>query len=165
MNQTLKMNKKGAMDQVFATIFFIVVFALIVSVFLYANNLNNPIEQEITSLHIKLDDEENFANLMNSYSDNANSKTMTDLLSESIVLNQFSKFDSIMEEKLIRDYSEKYWRWVIYTSDLGEKFELGISEIIYEHERQDYSKFPSESWSGAMQIPILKNNKQHYIAF
>ncbi len=165
MKKWFKTNKTAAVDQIFATILFIVAFAIIVVGFLHFGNLGNPIQQDITALHIKLDDEENFANLMQSYTDYTNSQTMTDLLVESITTNEYSKFDTVMSTKMQRDFSENYWRWVIYTSELGEKLERGRSEIIYEYERPNYSKLPSESWSSAMQIPFIKNSKQYYIAF
>src|SRR3989344_7986481 len=121
---SINISKKAASDQIFATLFFIAAFAIIVAVLLYSNSLNNPIKQEISSLHIKLDDEENFANLMQSFTDYTNSQTMTDLLVGSIITNQYLKFDAILIAKLQRDYSKEiYWEYEILKIAKGEKFD------------------------------------------
>ena len=182
--KNLYKSRTGAADQIFATVFFIAAFALIAAGFLHFNSLSNPIQQDITALHIKLDDEENYANLMQSYTDNTNSETMSNLLIESIVANQFLKFDTVLSAKMQRDYPKgTYWEYGIFKIKQNDKFDTSSGEIVYAHTNSNFkspqrspgeletmARFSSDPFGedpsiSYMQIPFIKDNYNHYMVF
>ncbi len=174
-------SNKAALDQIFATVLFIAAFSIIVAIFLYSNNLTSPIKQEISSLHIKLNDEENFVNLMSSYIDDTHSQTMADLLVESIVINNFSKFDERISAKLERDYSKDiYWEYEVIKINGIEKFDTNFGELVYAYGNLNYQapkRSPDELEAKArntdfygegpmyMQLPLIKNDYNFYMVF
>ena len=182
-NKLRKLNKRAALDQIVATVFFIAAFALIVSVFFFTTN-SNPVEQKVDAIHIKLDDEESFSNLMQSYTDATNSETMTDLIVQSLVINQYSRFDTVLSAKMRRDYDKGiYWEYAVFKIDKNTKYDTSKGEILYEFRNTDFKapdRLPQELETMArfnsdpfgenpsvmyIQLPFVDDSYKYYMVF